>query len=150
MGLSTSSRFIQDSSSAGSSLAQISGLTNNVTIANGVATSLFTVLIGTTAHIGGAFFYTIRCDDGTDYQSMTGMVTYAACSKAGTQTLTITTAAANDSKAVSAGTLTVAFTFVAGTGLGTVKVQPTTSLTATTFTIMLHLMPMPGIVTVVG
>lgn len=150
MALSTSGRFTLDSNTAGSEMTQLVGLSTPITIVDGSATSLFTVNLPSNARVGGAFFYTIRADDGTDFQAMTGMVTYAAVSKAAVQTLTITSASGNDAKAVSAGTLTVAFTIVAGTGLCTIKVQPTGSLTETTYTISVMCLPIIGVVTMLS
>lgn len=147
MALSTATKFPLDSNLAGAQFTAVIAAANPITIVDGSATSLFTVALPSNGRAGGAFFYTIEASDGTDYQSMTGMVTYAAVSKAAVQTLTITSAAANDAKALSSGTLTVAFTFVAGTGLGTVKVQPTGSLTETLYQITLTIMPTVGVVT---
>lgn len=147
MGLSTTPKFTLDSNLAGVQLAPVIASSDPKTIVDGSATSLFDVYCPSGGRCGGAFFYTIQTSDGTDHQSLTGMVTYAAVNKAGTLTLTITSAAANDAKAVSAGTLTVAFTFVTGTNKGTVKVQPTGSLTETLYTITLTLLPTVGTVT---
>lgn len=118
------------------------------TIVDGSATSLFDVACASGARCGGSFFYTIEVGDGTDHQAMTGMATYSAVNKAGTLTLTITSAAANDAKAVSSGTLTVSFTFVTGTSKGTVKIQPTGSLTETTYKIWYTAFPIVGPITI--
>lgn len=119
------------------------------TIVNGSATSLFNVDCQSGAICGGSLLYTVLASDGTDFQSLSGVVTYAAVNKAGTLTLTITEVAANQAKAVSAGTLTLAWTFVTGTNLGTVSLQPTTSLTATTFTVKYTVLPVRGTTTIV-
>ncbi len=150
MALSTVGKFTLDSNIAGVQLTTVIAAATPIIIVDGSATSLFTAALPANGRVGGAFFYTIEASDGTDYQSMTGMVTYAAVSKAAVQTLTITSAAANDAKAVSSGTLTVAFTIVAGTNLCTIKVQPTGSLTETTYTITLTVMPTVGTVTMLS
>ncbi len=150
MSLSTTGMFTLDSTLSGVQLATVIARSTPITIVDGSATPLFTALLPANGRIGGAFFYTIEASDGTDYQSMTGMVTYAAVSKATVQTLTITSASANDAKAVSSGTLTVSFTIVAGTGLATIKVTPTGSLTETTYTITLTVMPTVGAVTMLS
>jgi|SRR5215831_1080652 len=119
------------------------------TITDASATSLFDVACASGAVCGGALFYTITASDGTDWQSMSGLVTYSAVNKAATLTLAITNVAANDAKAVSAGTITLAWTFVAGTNKGTVKLQPTGSLTETLYTVTYSVFPIIGAVTIV-
>lgn len=86
--------------------------------------------------------------DGTDFQTITGMVTYAHVDKAGTGTFTITEVAGNQAKAVSAGTYTLAWTYVTGTNSGTVKLQPTSSLTATVHTVTYTVFPIAGAITI--
>lgn len=145
MGLNATGKFTLDSSVAGATEALVVAATTAVTITNASATSLFDVLCPASALVGGAFFYQVHVSDGTDYQSLSGMVTYAAANKAGTITAVITEVTGNQAKAVSAGTLTLAWTITAGTNKVTVKLQPTTSLTATTpFTVRLTLAPMSG------
>lgn len=113
------------------------------------AISLFNVARATSSVTGGAIEYQVQCTDGTDFQSMTGYVTYAMADKAGTGTFTITEVAGNQAKALTgASTLTLAWTFVTGTGLGTVKLAATTSLTATTFQVFYTVRPMTGAVTI--
>ncbi len=118
------------------------------TIANASATSLFNVARPQNLPGGGVIFYDVFATDGTDYQSLTGMVTYAWVDKAGTGTFTITEVSGNQAKAVSTGTLTLAWTFVTGTNIGVVKLQPTTSLTATTFTVNYTVAPIIGTITI--
>jgi hypothetical protein len=119
------------------------------TISDGAATSLFDVACAAGAMVGGAIFYQVEASDGTDHQALTGMVTYAAVNKGGTHTLTITEVAGNQAKAVSAGTLTLSWTFVTGTNKGTVKLQPTGSLTETTYRVTYTVLPLIGAVTIV-
>lgn len=118
------------------------------TIVDGSATSLFEVACAAGAGAGGAIRYSVFASDGTDHQSLTGIVTYAMVNKAATNTLTITEAAGNQAKAVSSGTLTLAWTFVTGTNKGTVKLQPTGSLTETLYTIVYTVEPLRGAVTI--
>lgn len=118
------------------------------TIVDGAATPLFDVACASGARCGGVILYTVEVGDGTDHQALTGMATYAAVNKAATLTLTITNATANDAKAVSSGTLTLAWTFVTGTGKGTVKLTPTGSLTETTYQITYTVLPMIGAITI--
>lgn len=143
MGMNTLGRFPLTSDVAVQSAQLNSAVSTNYTIVDGSAASLFTVACNTGQMVGGAFFYQVRASDGTDFQSLTGMVTYAAVNKAGTLTLTITEVSGNQAKAVSAGTLTLAWSFVTNTAntLGTVKLTPTGSLTETTYDVMLHVFP---------
>lgn len=117
------------------------------TIVDGSATSLFDVACLAGAGAGGLIRYNVFASDGTDHQSLSGLVTYAMVNKAGTNTLTITEVAANQAKAVSAGTLTLAWTFVTGTNKGTVKLQPTGSLTETIYRVIFNIDPIVGAVT---
>lgn len=117
-------------------------------IANGAATGLFNVTRANNIAAGGLIIYLAVATDGTDYQSIAGMVTYSHVDKAGTGTFTITEVAGNQAKAVSAGTYTLAWTYVTGTGIGVVKLQPTTSLTATVHTVMYTVLPIAGNVTI--
>lgn len=120
------------------------------TIADGAATALFDVAVTAGAMSGGVIAFLVRASDGTDNQAIAGYASYACQNKAATITGTITYATANEAKIVSAGTLTLAFTIVAGTNKMTVKVQPTGSLTETTpYTIEYNVQPIRGAVTVV-
>ena len=134
--------FVNGNASGGLAIGQ-------KTIADGSATSLFDVSCASGTRCGGLIIATVEASDGTDHQSMTSLVTFAAVNKAGTLTLTITSDTANDAKAVSSGTLTLAWTFVTGTGKGTVKLQPTGSLTETTFTVTFIVLPAVGTITLV-
>jgi hypothetical protein len=118
------------------------------TIVDGSATSLFDVACASGGVSGGAIDFLVRASDGTDHQVISGIAHYGMVNKAGTNTLTITYATANEAKAVSSGTLTLAFTFVTGTNKGTVKVQPTGSLTETVYTIEYTVRPIRGAVTI--
>lgn len=118
------------------------------TIANGSATALFNVARGLNTYEGGIFFYEVFATDGTDYQTISGLVTYSMVDKAGTGTFAITEAGGNVAKAVSTGTYTLSWTFVTGTNIGTVKLTPTTSLTATTHVVRYTVMPHKGTVTI--
>lgn len=81
--------------------------------------------------------YGIRCSDGTDFQAIAGVVNVAAVNKGGTYTFTATDSSA--CLAASTGTLTLAWSKVNGTNKITLKLTPTTSLTATTFDITLEI-----------
>lgn len=118
------------------------------TIVDGSATSLFEVAVAAAASVGGVVQYSIFASDGTDHQALTGTVTYAAVNKAGTTTVTVTNTTAPEAKAVSSGTLTTAWTGVDSTNKITVKVQPTGSLTETTYTVVYTVFPLRGVVTI--
>lgn len=118
------------------------------TIVDGSATALFDVACAAGAMVGGTIHYVVRASDGADFQALSGIVTYSAVNKAGTLTLTITEVTANQAKAVSSGTLTLAWTFVTGTNKGTVKLQPTGSLTETTYDVSFSVTQTQGAITI--
>lgn len=129
----------------------VNRLVNNAaakTIADGAATSLADIACPSGSSCGGTLFFLVQASDGTDFQAISGIATYAAVNKAGTLTLTITYVAANEAKAVSSGTLTLAWTFVTGTAKGTIKLQPTGSLTETSYTVSYTVVPIVGAVTI--
>lgn len=117
------------------------------TIVDGSPTSLADIACASGAMCGGTLTYLVEVSDGTNHQALSGLVTYAAVNKAGTLTLTITEVTGNQAKAVSSGTLTLAWTFVTGSSLGTIQVQPTGSLTETTYRITYTVLPIVGAVT---
>lgn len=117
-------------------------------ISNASATSLADIACASNSYCSGAIVYNVQVTNGTDYQSLSGVVTYAAVNKGGTLTLAITEATGNQAKAVSAGTLTLAWTFVTGTNKGTIKLQTTTSLTATVNQVIYTVLPVAGAVTI--
>lgn len=120
------------------------------TIADGAATSLFSVAVAAGTMIGGAGFFLVRASDGTDFQADAGMFTYSAEAKVGVVVGAITYVAANEAKSVSTGTLTLAFTAdVSVANVVTYKLQPTGSLTETTpYTVEYTLFPIRGTVTI--
>jgi len=93
------------------------------------AISLFEVALPTLKMTGGIIEYTIQCTNGTDLQSLTNIVTYTGINKAGTVTSNITANASNESKILSAGTLTSTLSIVNGTNKITIQLTATTSLT---------------------
>jgi hypothetical protein len=119
------------------------------TIVDGSATSLFSVAVAAGAMVGGTGFFLVRASDATDQQAIAGMFTYSAEGKATVVVGAITYVAANEAKSVSAGTLTLAFTAdVSVANVVTYKLQPTGSLTETTYTIEYSLFPIRGVVTI--
>jgi hypothetical protein len=118
------------------------------TIVDGSATSLFEVAIAAGGYAGGVVHFVIFAGDGTDVQADAGIVTYSGVNKAGTITRAATYVAANEAKSVSTGTLTQAWTATDDTNKMTVKVQPTGSLTETTYTIVYTVFPLIGTVTI--
>lgn len=118
------------------------------TIVDGSATSLFDITCPAGAMIGGVFVFTIEASDGTDHQALSGIVSYAAVNKVGTHTCTITQLSTTEAKAVSTGTLTLTWTHVTGANKTTVKLQPTGSLTETTYRITYTVFPAVGAVTI--
>ena len=99
------------------------------------ATSLFTVDLPASGGTGGVVFWTIFASNATDHQSFTGITTFAAVNKGGTITRAITNDTDNDAYAESTGapTLTTTWTCTDDTNKITVKVEPTGSLTESTY-----------------
>lgn len=119
------------------------------TIVDGSATSLFSVAVAAGAMVGGSGTFLVRASDGTDQQAIAGIFTYSAEAKLTVVVGAITYVAANEAKSVSAGTLTLAFTAdVSVANVVTYKLQPTGSLTETTYTIEYTLVPVRGTVTI--
>lgn len=122
------------------------------TIVDGSATSLFDYDCQSGVGSSGVVNYQVFASDGTDHQCIAGSLSYSAVNKAGTLTTAFfaaTGAAGLDSKAVSSGTLTLAWTNVAGTLKGTLKLQPTGSLTETSYFVILQIFPITGAITLV-
>jgi hypothetical protein len=115
-------------------------------LSNAAPVSLFTVARSPNSWESGLIFYTVQVTDGTNWQTLTGMVSYAMVDVAGVGTFTITEVAANQAKAVTgASTLTLAWTFVTGPGIGTVKVQTTSSLVPTINQMFYTVLPLAGV-----
>jgi hypothetical protein len=111
------------------------------------AISMFKVAtVALTGDAGGVLWYSYHATDGVEVHELTGMVTYAAVDKAGTVTGTITEVAGNQAKAVSAGTITIAWTAVTAADLVTFKAATTDSLTTTTATLVFSIIPLRGTV----
>lgn len=134
---------IQDSAGVGRVV-----LSSAKTIVDGAATTLFTVPIAAGASVGGTVSFHAFASDGTDHQAIQGILNYASVNKAGTLTNTITYVTANEAKAVSAGTITLSFTAAEDTAdVLSIKVQPTGSLTETSYNITFTVLPAKGEVT---
>lgn len=134
---------------AGSSVTRFLANGAAKTIVDGSATALCDIACAAGAMSGGFIDFLVRASDGTDHQALAGRAAYACVNKAGTHTGTITYTTAPEAKAVSSGTLTLSFTIVTGTDKMTAKVQPTGSLTETTYTIEYNVQPIRGAVTIV-
>jgi hypothetical protein len=119
------------------------------TISDGAATGLFSVAVPAGDVVGGVINFMVRVFDGTDSQVIAGICTYSAEAKLTVVVGATTYVAANEAKSVSAGTLTLAFTAdVSVANVLTVKLQPTGSLTETTYTVEYTVMPIKGTVTI--
>jgi hypothetical protein len=105
-----------------------------VTITDASATTLFTVDLAAGEWCGGLVNWAVFASDGTDFQVISGIATYAAENKGGTIVGAFVYDSANEAKAVSSGTLTLAFTDAEtdNPDSAAFKVQPTGSLTETT------------------
>lgn len=105
-------------------------------LTDAASNTLFEVTLNAGEMAGGTVVWTIIASDGTDEQSYSGIVTYAAVNKAGAYTTQITHNVNNDSKAVSAGTLTATWNILNGANKVTIRVNPASSLTETTYRIL--------------
>ena len=85
--------------------------------------------------MGGRIKYTIVANDGTDYQTRSGMFNFSLVNKGGTETAGLGTVM-NESVAVSTGTLTVTFdTDTSPTNAVDIRANAVSSLTQTTLQI---------------
>jgi hypothetical protein len=109
------------------------GLTNNTAIA-------IAQLALPSASMGSAqICYTVEVSDGTDFQTETGMVSFASVNKAGTLTHG-TPAKSGNVQVVSAGTLAVTFTAVTNGSAVDLKATSNSSLTPTTHRISMSIL----------
>lgn len=104
-------------------VAQGKALTDNT------AVSLFEIALPTLSMTGGVIHYTVRCTDGTDMQSESGVVTFASVNKGAAYTDDIDLG--TTSKALSAGTLVSTWSILDGTNKVTIQIAVDTSLTPT-------------------
>jgi hypothetical protein len=107
------------------------------------------VAIGQGGTAGGIIFATIEAGNGTDFQALTKVATYAAVNKGGTITATFTDVTAADAFAVSVGltTLTVAWSETPHTGYFTVNLTPAGSLTETMYDVSFFVLATNGDIT---
>ncbi|KKN52701.1 hypothetical protein LCGC14_0609820 [marine sediment metagenome] len=104
---------------------------------------LFEVDVGTSLGVGGIIDFHVFAGDATDFQTITGFVTYTAVNKAGTLTLDVTYDTANESKSVSSGTLTLAFAIAEDNAdKAMISVTGTGSLTESTYTMIYTVTPL--------
>jgi hypothetical protein len=106
---------------------------SELNLVDATTTNMFDVALPTLAMAGGTIEYTISASDGTDMQSLSGVVSYSAVNKGGVYTTQIVEGADNQSKAVSNGTLTGAWTILNGTNKITIQLNADSSLTPTSF-----------------
>jgi hypothetical protein len=118
------------------------------TIVDGSATALFEVPLASGGVAAGFMVFAVHASDGTDHQVIAGIATYSGENKAGTLVGVLTYDTANEAKSVSAGTLTLSFTDDDNSDAVRFLVQPTGSLTETTYTITYTLFPLIGTVTI--
>lgn len=102
-----------------------------VTLTESSATPILDVAVPSGSVAGGEVLYTIRADDATDFQALTGRVQWSAVNKGGTLTAAINLVG-TETTAVSAGTLTNTATITTGVNLITINLNAVSSLTQTT------------------
>ena len=101
-----------------------------VTLTESTATLVLNVGVASGTVAGGVFSYTIRADDGTDFQVIRGDVPWSAVNKAGTITATLGTPI--EVTTTSTGTLTNTTTAVVNGNTIDFKLNAVSSLTQTT------------------
>lgn len=102
-------------------------------LVSGTPASLFSITLADGAMVGGSMEYMLRFQNATDQQVMQGFTTFSAVRKGATTTVAHTYVAANEAKAVSAGTLTLTATAAdGGSGLATFSITATSSLSSVT------------------
>ncbi len=113
-------------------------LNGSVALTSASASTIATMTLASGSSSGGTINYLIECTDGTDYQSVSGVVAFSGINKAATKSGACSVQGA-EAITASTGTLTDIWTV---TSAGLVQVTPTTSLTATffqiTYTIFCH------------
>lgn len=120
----TSRYIIQDDASVWASQS-------TKTLTESAATTFVRLSVASGARTGGTLFYCINAADASDHQERCGQAPFAVVNKAGTETCAVGTAA--DVVAVSAGTLTVAFTADTAVANGCdLQANAVSSLTQTT------------------
>lgn len=107
------------------------------TLTDATATAFVGITVSSNGRQGGVIYYCVDADDGTDFQTRCGSVSYAGVNKAGTETCGVGTPA--DAVAASTGTLTVSFdTDTSGPNNCLIRANATSSLTETTLRINYH------------
>lgn len=102
------------------------------TLTDAAATGFVSVSVQSGQVVGGVIRWTIEATDGTDYQARSGQTPFSAVNKGGTVTCAVDSADGDEAVAVSAGTLTSAFTCTAGTLKATFNSNADSSLTSPT------------------
>jgi len=109
----------------------VGGVKSSLTDAS--ANSIFEVTLNADDYTGGQIRWTVVASDGTDYQSRTGITSYAVVDKA--TALTTDVDEIGGSVAVSTGTLTGTWGILDGANKITLQFTPTSSLTTTSLTL---------------
>lgn len=96
------------------------------------ATAFASVSVPTGTVCGGYISYTVEANDGTNFQSISGVVAYTIVNKAGTLTLSLSSDLQTGGAASGAGSLTCTITLVDATGgIAQFKANAASSLTQT-------------------
>lgn len=105
-------------------------------LTDATAVNLFEVALPTLKMAGGRIVATVMCTDGTDMQSFSQTIDFAAVNKGAAYTSNIT--ASTGDKAVSAGTLTTTWDILTGTDKITIRLNADTSLTPSTLSFLVY------------
>jgi hypothetical protein len=110
------------------------GLTNNT------ATSLVTLALPSGSHGTCQFVYSVEVNDATDFQTETGMVSFASTNKAGVLVHGTPAKSGNVQSLSSAAPLAVTFTAVTNGSAVDLKITSNSSLTPTSTRVMLQIL----------
>jgi hypothetical protein len=110
---------------------------------NNAALPLFNISLAAGQTTGGMVAATIEVSDGTNYQAMTQIITFAAVNVGGSYTTPVTVNGSNSTNAFSIGSLSASWALTSGTNQVTMQVTPNSSLTSysfyrVTFTVFNH------------
>lgn len=113
-----------------------------VTLTESAATTVATIPVADNSGVGGVVALRVYASDGTEHQNRFVELKYAVVNESDTETCGLSGTDQTDDgnvSAITAGTLTYAWTCVAGTNSVTIKLNAVSSLTQTTLNVRGHI-----------
>jgi hypothetical protein len=129
---------LQWATTGSSTVPEVTEVGWNTTLTDATATAILEATVGVGTSVGGTIDVTVHATDGTDMQSLTCQVFYAAVNKAGTITVTATAIAFGNPALSNGGTFTVAADATTGAGVAIIRLTATSSLTTTSLVANCH------------